>query len=178
MQTLKLKVISLANESSMVRQKERHILENARVVSGILLKKMKQNNHKHGINEKPKEFVLAERLQKKINKARSFIEKDKKRAEAEAKNEYSLFEDVHRYRTHQLRKESRATQLAYAFMRGVPYISVEKDAKTFPEWDWIEAIAITHNPEGNNMKSNMTLEEKFEGWVADALSDRTPESER
>lgn len=38
---------------------------------------------------------------------------------------YRTYESLHRHRTYDVRTEARATHLAYAFLRGVPYASVE-----------------------------------------------------
>lgn len=41
---------------------------------------------------------------------------------------YDRFWGLHSHRTNELRKEARATYLAYAFLRGVPYSQVENTA--------------------------------------------------
>lgn len=42
------------------------------------------------------------------------------------------------HRIENVRKESRATQLALASLRRIPYIVVEKDSKTQPDWKRIQ----------------------------------------
>ena len=47
--------------------------------------------------------------------------------------EYDLQNSLHLHRTGKLRREARATLLAYQFLRGIPYAACEPSAKTTPD---------------------------------------------
>lgn len=47
--------------------------------------------------------------------------------------EYDLQNSLHLHRTGKLRREARATLLAYQFLRGIPYAACEPSAKTLPD---------------------------------------------
>lgn len=48
---------------------------------------------------------------------------------------------LHEHRVGEVRREARATHLAYGFLRGVPRLSIERKAKTEPDWDKIRRMA-------------------------------------
>lgn len=48
--------------------------------------------------------------------------------------------ELHVHRTFHVRREARATLLAYCFLRGRSYGQVEHAAKTKPNWDRVEAM--------------------------------------
>lgn len=48
---------------------------------------------------------------------------------------------LHHHRVGEVRREARATHLAYGFLRGIPRLSIERKARTEPDWDKIERMA-------------------------------------
>lgn len=44
------------------------------------------------------------------------------------------------HRKHKVRPEARATLLAYAYIRGIPYKKVESDAKHQPDWNRVSTM--------------------------------------
>lgn len=67
-----------------------------------------------------------------------------------------------------LRTESRASNLAYAFLRGKSYSFVEKvGAKKAPDWSKIESIAYRFN-EGFSPPLNRPFKDTFNDWLIEA----------
>ncbi len=56
----------------------------------------------------------------------------------------ALVESLHNHRTHIVRREARATLLAYQYLRGFKYEAVEADAKTRPWWDAVHRMVHKH----------------------------------
>jgi len=52
-----------------------------------------------------------------------------------------LYEDLREHRVKDVRKEQRSTLIAYAFLRGRPYCSVERPASNNPP-DWVRVRKI------------------------------------
>jgi len=72
----------------------------------------------------------------------SFIRKEERIAHA--RMDLALVESLHNHRTHIVRRESRATLLAYQYLRGFSYKAVEADAKTRPWWDAVHRMVHKH----------------------------------
>jgi hypothetical protein len=53
----------------------------------------------------------------------------------------SVYEKIHRHRVYDVRKETRCSLLAYGFLRGKSYKSMEQTCKIKPNWDRVEQIA-------------------------------------
>lgn len=49
--------------------------------------------------------------------------------------------DLHLHRVNIVRREARASLLAYAFLRRIPYGAVERYARELPDWKRVERIA-------------------------------------
>src|SRR5687768_3608540 len=113
---LKLNIKAHAFLSKSIREQERHHLSNGRKLRGIFSKKHDQGE------EKP---VAPQ------NK----IPEDADRFADEA---YLRYWNLHETRVHGLRKETRAMNLAYAYLRGKSYLNIEQSCKEIPN---IEAIA-------------------------------------
>lgn len=64
------------------------------------------------------------------------------------------------HRRHDVRDESRAAQLAYAFVRDIPYSQVEKKCKVTPDWERIERIAGKFSADPDPR----VVQQKFAEW--------------
>lgn len=69
--------------------------------------------------------------------------------------------ELHEHRVRDVRKEQRASLLAYAFLRGVPLAACEAKAATEPDWKRVLAIAIKFGPLA---ASNRDEGERFGQW--------------
>ena len=49
--------------------------------------------------------------------------------------------ELHLHRVHNVRSEARSAHLAYGFLRGTPYASIEAKAKVKPDWKHIARMA-------------------------------------
>ena len=49
--------------------------------------------------------------------------------------------NLHNHRVVDVRREARASQLAYAYMRGTAYLRVEQTCKREPNWERVENVA-------------------------------------
>jgi len=64
-----------------------------------------------------------------------------------------------------VRKEARATNLAYGFLQGHAYKDVEKTAYTKPPWDRIESMVMRYG-EDNDVSARKA---RFDTWKAEAV---------
>jgi len=71
---------------------------------------------------------------------------------------YSLLNSLHNHRTHIVRREARATLLAYQYLRGFPYTIVEPEPKSNPFWDAVHRIV--HKYGGGNFDHKKWIEGK------------------
>lgn len=69
---------------------------------------------------------------------------------------------LYRHRKDVVGVEARATELARAFLRGVPYKSVERDAKTTPALDRVIAMIKKYGPEKARYEYNRELRKTVE----------------
>lgn len=107
-------------------------------------------------------------------KIKSLAEESKIIHLEEQRNKY-LRTEMHEHRVINVRRESRASQLAYGFIRGRAYTSIEEGACTSPNWVKVEAMVlkygITHNPDigdTDNARNFDTLKHGFNDWRAAA----------
>ena len=69
--------------------------------------------------------------------------------------------NLHQHRVEHVRPECRAAQLAYAFLRNIPYDRVEQARHTRPPWDLVERLIKKYG-----MDDPRNLMQQFSGWKA------------
>ncbi len=72
-----------------------------------------------------------------------------------------LYFDLHKHRTKDVCKESRSSNLAYGYLREMPYLRIEEKCYTKPDWKNVERLVTRYG----NLSHN---EAKF---VADNLKE-------
>jgi len=65
-----------------------------------------------------------------------------------------LRNDLHSHRVHVVRRQARATLLAYGYARGKTYTSMEGSARSVPDWDKVERM----------IKKYSQLKQPLEEW--------------
>lgn len=65
-----------------------------------------------------------------------------------------LRNDLHSHRVHVVRREARATLLAYGYARGKTYASMERSPRSVPDWDKVERM----------IKKYSQLKQPLEEW--------------
>lgn len=129
---LKIKIKTLAAEARDIRQEERKININAR--ERIHLRRdIKLGTYRDMHNRRTNDFIgeaVILRLQKKLERSRNILNNSKAQAR---------FRGLHTHRTIEVRKEARSSFLAYGFLRGLGYKSIE-DTKKKVDWDRVESL--------------------------------------
>jgi hypothetical protein len=88
---------------------------------------------------------------------------------------HAEFDNLHRHRTFDVRVESRATLLAYAFLRGKPYATAETAGARKPPIDRVANIALRFSGDGGPASIKILADEtlaKVRLWMG-----RLPEAE-
>ena len=153
---LKTRVKIQADSARHTREAERHSLNNTRRVRGRVVGYSKKHQKD---KEKPN---IDEAQEKKTVRAVTWAREHPEDAIKFLDTEEAKFWGLHRFRTHILRKESRATLLAYGFLRGVPYVRMESDEKAaeegkiqsscyeYPDFERVRKLAKRSFDGGNN----------------------------
>jgi hypothetical protein len=139
---LKVKAVTLAFETRVIRKRERHTLANARTLAGIY-------SRRHTLGSVRPEMPV------KIEKA--LAHENSRELSDEA---YTLFWGLQHHRKNVVRKEARDTHVALHFLRGKPYSTVEAFAYSRPNWDNIERMILTYS-EGEDPRD---VKQRFEQW--------------
>lgn len=94
-----------------------------------------------------------------------------------------MVNSLHFHRVCDVRREARHSQLAYAFIRGVPYKVVEPNSKNAPNWSYVaklvEKFGIVYHPArlfvsyDQLVKLQKEQSERFLRWKEEALSSRS-----
>ena len=142
-QYLKIKLATLVFESRLIRGKERHILANARALSGIFSKR-----HSLGQN-------LPE-MPENVKKAMEVED-----AKIKAQEAYDNFWGLQHHRKNRVRKEARDTHIALGFLKGMDYQAMERDARSEPNWENIERMILRYGDGATPQE----LKQRFEEWV-------------
>lgn len=188
---LQIKIASLAEESRIIRRKERAMKSEAQVlrwkawakekgivvVPGNMPEDLKQEcarrskpNFERQIKA-GKPFCAIDCM---ANTARKAIRKwlksgfSKEQILAMPGVQRSLrytakLDNLHFHRTYIVRNESRASQLAYAFLRGRTYAKTEDKAKSRPNWYNVYKIAERFSEEDKR-----AVAQRFEQWKQEA----------
>lgn len=114
---LKIKLKSLAAESTMIHREERrhNIGHRGRV-------RIRRQLAKATDLTEAKRARLERRMQKPSDKA------------------MTAFWGLRHHRIWDVRNESRSSHLAYGFLRGLPYNRIEGNTKTVPDWSRVETL--------------------------------------
>ena len=130
---LKVKIKSLAAEASDIRNQERKININARARKRMArdLQLARLVGEPDGSNS----WVLHDeatisRLKKKLARSRARLQNPKA---------MSALWGLRNHRTNEVRKEARSSFIAYGFLRGRSYSSIEQTDKPV-DWDRVEAL--------------------------------------
>lgn len=84
----------------------------------------------------------------------------------EKKNNPGIYTwELRNHRIHDLRREQRATLLAYAFLRGKKYREIEPTAKTEPAWDRVRSMVQKY---GNR---SFNKEKGYFEWSASPMAE-------
>ena len=166
---LKVKLCTLAAEAQVIRANQNRMLRRAGKppVSTLVLH---QDVMRGELSDKTKEELRAFRLEKKLYKA--------KVAKIKLAKGWSSLQD---HKRTIIRREARASNLAYAFLRGVPYFAVEQRTHDqYPEnniplgynicalWKQVEIIVKRFTTE----KDPRILAQRFEQWKQDGRKDQ------
>lgn len=144
---LKSNLKAMAFHAKDIRNKERHYLQNARNLRGNFPKK-------HGINQEPPRPSIKQVKANDLENAQELAEKD----------EYTFF-NLHRYRVNTLRKEARDFHLAYGFLRGHSFLTLETSRYSNPDFKNIERIVTNNIPPNEDVR---VVLQRFEEWMQEA----------
>lgn len=146
--TLKVKIKTLATESKYIRKEEHKQIGYARFLCGIFSKKH------------PKGNPLAERPAPDFDKMFEKLEDQQSAAD----NAYDEYWNLSHHRKFVVRQEARSSLLAYAFLRNVPYASVESNGcYEIPDFEYVYKISQRFSDLGDN-----ALKAKFSDWMTAA----------
>ncbi len=73
---------------------------------------------------------------------------------------------MHTRRTVRHRQETRAMLLAYGFLRGRSYLSMENTTRTRPKWGLVLSYILRYGMEASG--DDRALRQTFSGWLADS----------
>ena len=152
---LKVKIASLADEAKVIRKQERNALRAAQLLN------IRKRLHENGYS--PEKI---ERIVKKASKGLSvkperitkspFAGDDEKIAA-----NYRAYFDLRSHRTKDVRQESRAAQLAYGFLTGVPRRLMESKTHNFPNMKRVEY----HILKFSKGIEEQVIQQRFEQWL-------------
>jgi hypothetical protein len=170
---LKIKLLSLQAEARIIRQYEnkrkisagraRELLDTHSAIEFhkkeiFRLQNVKYNPHVHDFHSKVAYHEMKlEWLQRQANKTQY--------AQQNLDYNEKVYLGLHTHRVLDVRKEARATNLAYGFLQGHAYKDVEKTAYTKPPWDRIESMVMRYG-EDNDVSARKA---RFDTWKAEAV---------
>lgn len=189
---LQIKISSLAYEAQIIRAKENYLRHEAFKLRGKAIAKHKQVVVGPNVEMPPDLFEACQARvkpqQERLARANLFHKADdalyttarkaiRKWLRAGLSKEEILalpgvkkslqftakVDNLYRHRKHVVRHESRHSQLAYAFLRGKPYIKTEDKASSYPNWDKIQEIAQRFSEDDKRV-----VAQKFEQWRQEA----------
>lgn len=136
---LKIKIKSLAEESRMIRSAERKQNLNAKGRQRIA-RALKLGSVPDITNTARVDFdeVRRVRLEKKLARSRARLSNPKVLAVQKGLREHRL----------ELRSHSRSAHLAYGFLRGTSYGSMEQNARHSPDWPAVKRLVEKFSEEG------------------------------
>lgn len=136
---LKIKIKSLASEIRDIRRDERKQNLNARGRQRIVRALTIGINHNtEGGDGVAVPNVDRQRLEKKLARSRARLSNPKVLAVQKGLREHRL----------ELRSHSRSAHLAYGFLRGTSYGSMEQNARHSPDWPAVKRLVEKFSEEG------------------------------
>jgi hypothetical protein len=178
---LKVKIDSLARESWFIRLQENKLKKKYhRSHSKIITKYLEKDEDFVDDTIPPQEsFDTPElyqnfRMKKRYQKARDIAKVKHPEVFAEEKYEDYSFarQNLHEHRINVVSKEARVSFLAYGFIRGKPYATIETDPRwkwnydrPAPNWDRVASIVYEFtNIPGNSGAIKQRLKEEIKRW--------------
>ena len=129
---LKVKIKSLAAESNIIKLEE----QKAKATARRLVLSLNSIEDNPDVEDK--------------GKARSEVQKY-------IRSQRNLLNDLQTHRIGVVRRHSRATHLAYAFLRGTPYRKVENkgDPGSYDNWSSVVKMAKSYGPHGSGTEKEI-----------------------
>jgi hypothetical protein len=124
---LKVKIKSLAAEAVIIRKEENKARQASK---GLKVGERKSRRQRRILNEK---YPLTDELRARREKARR------------------AWFGLCSHRMVEVRSEARSAQLAYGFLRGVPYRAIEAKCWEEPSWDRVVDIILKFGPCGGSV---------------------------
>lgn len=143
---LKVKIKSLAAEASIIRQDENKARHQAKLL------RLRQRLSEAGLSN-----VQIDRLERKAAKFGRLPKKVEQAWLDEARNRWL---SLSAHRTLVVRPEARAAQLAYGYLRGRAYKTLESNAKSHPKWDLVER---------NVQRFSIYDKDAFSAWMKERI---------
>lgn len=135
---VKIKVKSLAEEQRIIRREENKEKWNARAARGrIRFKKAQAELARVGYIGKQESDVV------------------------------TGVDSLHLHRVKNVRRELRSANLAYGFLRGIPYAAMEQFSWTQPDWNRVQRLAEKYS-EDNVEKG--AISQQYAEWMQSALN--------
>lgn len=131
-------------------------------------------NHAKNLRLEEKKSLGKARLFKEVGN-RELEEAVEKAVKDLAKSEgfYSLYQNLRHQRVHQIRKEARHLQIAYAFLRGRDYIELEETCYQNPDWSLVEKNVFSFVDDTDC--DPRIIKQNLERWIQEGRSAHTPE---
>lgn len=128
---LRVKIKNLAGEARDIRHEERKIIGHPRVYGEDDLRLMATPDlEAAGLG---KEQKARRRLLRRRKVGQISYHRDRQQL-ADAERKHAEFTNLQWHRTHIVRRQARASLLAYGFLRGVPFRRIEPGEGKLPAW--------------------------------------------
>ena len=138
-EALKVKVISLSDEARTIRRLEQRELDKVynNKDPDVMVKYFeKRVNRYHNSSNFENDFDAPYRFDYSERELERWKRKAKNALAKQNANTYnSKYYNLHTHRKGIVAFEARHTHLAYGFLLGIPYHSMERDARFTPDWD-------------------------------------------
>lgn len=143
---LKIKIKSLAAEATMIHREER------------------RQNPGHRARVRARRFLDEKTRINKAVDARSLTISQAKRAlRKPSETTLKTFWGLRHHRQYDVRSESRASHVAYGFLRGLDYKQIEGTAKSSPNWSRVEDLVKKYGEDDIRLRM-----QRFEEWRQEA----------
>lgn len=154
---LKLKIKKLTSDAKATREAERHTLANGRALLGKYNKRHKKGEPHPA---EPENVTRAKKWMKDHTTDGIFQDE----AQQALDKAYEKFWGLQRYRTLVLRREARATFLAYGFLRGRSYTEIEgSGCYELPDFNQVKRMAEKFAEEDIRI-----VRQRWVEWLEDA----------
>lgn len=145
---LKIKRDTLETETLLIKERERHYVNNARALKGKYPKRHQKGTDKPDIPQRTLKAMEVED------------------AAAKAKRDYEIFWGLHNHRINVVRKEARDTHLALNFLRGNKFSEVEQIRYSNPNFDNIIRMVVKYN---ETEEDERVIRQRLAEWIDEAV---------